>query len=213
MTKKFYIVPLRQLLHVVRFGSHGNQTNALRRWTPTLEINTDKKTGKSPRTTGWTYILYCHPRDLSPWPVAAYTEHNYGPHKWSPKSDTDDWEKTRIDREKERQRDGWTYKLDWTPLGSFRPQCGDNIRIYLYIHIHCPPHIFLCFYEYFHMQQNKRTITSHANDYQEATRTTWQRDKEIEIRKDRGTDGWTYNLDCTPLGDKWIATLEPNTGN
>ena len=37
----------------------------------------------------------------------------------------------RLDRETVRhtdgQRDGQTYKLDWTPLGSFGPQCWDKL--------------------------------------------------------------------------------------
>ena len=34
---------------------------------------------------------------------------------------------TEIDTE--RQRDRETYKLDWTPIGSFGPQCGDKVYI------------------------------------------------------------------------------------
>ena len=94
----------------------------------------------------------------------------------------------RPERETERQ----TYKFNFIPLGSFVPQCSDNIWIDLYTYIRCPPRIFLDSYEYFHMQQNMRAVMVHTNGHQKATRTTRQRDRETNRR--------TYKLNWTPLG-------------
>ena len=84
-----------------------------------------------------TDILYCHPGDFTPWHAAACTARNYGPHGWYPKSNADDRTERQRDRETDGRMDGrtdghmdWrTYKLDWTPLGSFGYQCVDNIPI------------------------------------------------------------------------------------
>ena len=65
-------------------------------WTHTLEINTNTKIAKVSRTTGQTDIFYWHSGYLIPWPEAACVALNYGPHKWSPKSDTDN----RIERQR-----------------------------------------------------------------------------------------------------------------
>ena len=60
--------------------------NAPRRWTPTLEMDTNTKIVKGPwmtgqtdgQTDGWTDILYCHSGDLILWPAVACATHNYG---------------------------------------------------------------------------------------------------------------------------------------
>ena len=39
-----------------------------------------------------------------------------------PKSDEEDW----MDKQRYRQTGRHTYKIEWTPMGSFRIQCGDN---------------------------------------------------------------------------------------
>ena len=54
----------------------------------------------------------------NPWLAASCAACNYGPCEFSPKSDIDD----TTDRDTERR----TYKIDWTPMGSFVPQCGDK---------------------------------------------------------------------------------------
>ena len=39
-----------------------------------------------------------------------------------PKSDEEDW----MDKQRYRQTGRHTYKIEWTPMGSFRIQCGDK---------------------------------------------------------------------------------------
>ena len=92
---------------------------------PTLEINKNKKTEKGPwttvrldgRTYGRTELLYCYSGYFNPWPAVACNAHNYRPHARFTKKGRG-WPGIETER--------WTYKLDWTPLGSFGPQCGDK---------------------------------------------------------------------------------------
>ena len=98
------------------FSVYLKPINLLRRWNPTMEINTNTKIAKGPWTTRQTDILYCHSGALSPWPAAACTVRNYGPRFYDRQKVT----RMTINRYRE------TYKLEWTPMGSFGPQCGDN---------------------------------------------------------------------------------------
>ena len=70
--------------HIISTGPHWGPLdpsvgiNSLRRWTPTLEINTNTKSQKVPRKTGRTDISYCHSGELNPWPAATCAARNYG---------------------------------------------------------------------------------------------------------------------------------------
>ena len=98
-----------------------------------------------------------------------------------------------MDRETETQ----THKLDWTPQGG-------NIWLDLYICIHCPPHTFLDFYDYYVVQQNMCTFNGGV---------FWYPKIDANDRKERRTEIRTYKLDLTPLGDKFIVTLDPQSAN
>ena len=76
---------------------------------------------------GQTDILYFHSEDLAPWPAAAFAARNYRPLFY------DHQKATRTTIQRDIEKDIQTHKLNWTPLGSSGPQCGDKIISYIYI--------------------------------------------------------------------------------
>ena len=96
--------------------------NASQRCTPTLEINTNKKIVKGPRTNGrtdvrtdgQTYYTTVYIILRKPWPASACAARNCGPGECLPKSDTD---KT-AEREKRRRIHGHISLTGphWDPL-------------------------------------------------------------------------------------------------
>ena len=100
---------------------HHIYINASRRWTPTLEMNTNTRIAKNPWTTrrmdGRTYYTATQgilTGGLRPHALHAITGRTNN--------------RKKVMRTT-RQRDRETYKLDWTPLGSKGPQCGDKILL------------------------------------------------------------------------------------
>ena len=83
-----------------------------------------KARGRLDRRTDGHNIL--PPRIIYPVVWGCSTAQNFGLSKWSPKRDVDDQITGKRYRETYGQKGVQEYKLDWTPLGSFGPQCGDK---------------------------------------------------------------------------------------
>ena len=169
--------------HISTTGPHWGPSypsvgiNASQRCTPTLEMNTNKKTAKGPRTTRRTDrrkyytdtqgIWYCGLRLHALHAITGST-------LWSPKIGADE----RTDRKTDIQKYRQTYNLGWTPQGSSGPQCGDKLLLY---RLYCGtrglrPHAL-------------HTITGFADYFQNADDWT-----------ERQTYRQTYKLNWTPLG-------------
>ena len=76
----------RSNFSALKFSKSIFSTNASQLWTPTLEVNTNKKIAKGPQTTGRTdghmggQIYYTTAQGTyPPWLVAACSARNYGP--------------------------------------------------------------------------------------------------------------------------------------